>query len=746
MPATSRFGSIFRSTLFMFLTSLGALLGYWMILKHTSLVAAFAPTLSNAQSPFIKPPVALNPNHTNIIASDVITLFYNGTGPVPDYDETSPIPPPITPFTESQIEDSLSSELLAINNTSFYPDNCSKCLAATQLLHVAAISQSVSVFTNVLIKACNVLPLIKSNIRASSCESEFSGVASFGPYLAQMFAKMSLTTGDMYTVCSIQYPLCEALPPMLIDESLYFDPKPETAEIAPEPSGETFDVLHLSDWHLDPRYDIGSEANCTGYLCCRPYSQNDNLLTYRSNASQPASRFGSFFCDSPADLALSAFSDMPDFVDMDELAFTIFTGDIVSHDAEDVLSQAYVAYEEEMTYLVFKKMLGKTPVYAALGNHDSLPTGYNLPHSMDIDPSNSSSNIHQWNYDLVSSLWSRHSWLNDSEAEFAKTHYGAYATTTAQGLRVISLNSDFWYKANIFNYVNVSNPDPSGILKWLADELSACERRGQRAWIIAHVLSGYDGSAPLPNPTALFYSIVRRFSPATIAAIFFGHTHQDQLQIFYDFLPSSLQTGSDTGKPSTLRDTTLVDFDSPLQVSYIGPSITPLTGLNSGYRVYQVDAKTFSVMGAQTYIANISNSLAWKKPVWEFEYDTRKEYANEVDGGEAGVDSNAVAGRGVPWPSTSPLNATFWHRVTEKMLTQSSTAFDQEYASPSLLDLYNTYESKSSSAKTRRGAGDISPVQKVCFIRAGSWALGTQCNKGLGNDARGERERAFGMV
>ncbi|KIV80215.1 hypothetical protein PV11_07731 [Exophiala sideris] len=736
MPARPFVTSLF----FMFISFSGALLGYWTILKHTSLVAgAFGPSLSDAQSPLFKPPVALNPNHTNIIASDVITLFYNGTGPVPDYDETSPIPPPITPFTESQIEDSLLSELLAINSTSFYPDNCSKCLAATQLLHAAAISQPVSVFTNVLIKACNALPLVKSNIRASSCESEFSGVASFGPYLAQMFAKMSLATWDMYTVCSIQYPLCEALSPMHIDESLYFDPKPEAAEIAPEPSGETFNVLHLSDWHLDPRYDIGSEGNCTGYLCCRPYSQNDHLQTNSHNASQPASRFGSFFCDSPADLALSAFSDMPDFVDMDELAFTIFTGDIVSHDAEDVLSQAYVAYEEEITYLVFKRMLGKTPVYAALGNHDTLPVAYS-------DPSNSSSNIHQWNYDLVSSLWSDHSWLNDSEAEFARTHYGAYATTTAQGLRVISLNSDFWYKANIFNYVNTSNPDPSGILAWLADELSACEKTGQRAWIIAHVLSGYDATAPLPNPTALFYSIVRRFSPATIAAIFFGHTHQDQLQIFYDFLPSSLQSGSDTSKSSTVRDTTLVNFEKPLQISYIGPSITPLTGLNAGYRVYQVDAKTFSVMGAQTYIANISNSLVWKKPVWEFEYDTRKAYADDADEGEAEVEGDANAATRVSWPSTSPLNATFWHRVTEKMLSQSNSDSNSDSSPSSLLDLYNTYESKSSSAKTRRGAGDISPVQKVCFIRAGSWALGSQCNKGLGNDARGERERAFGMV
>ncbi|KAK6382352.1 hypothetical protein LTS17_004239 [Exophiala oligosperma] len=723
----------------MALSFLGALLGYWVILKHTSLVVGvFASSFSNAQAPLVSTPHALDPNLTNTIASELITLFYNGSGSVPEYDRKSPIPDPITPLPSEAIEDSLLSQLVSIADTSFYPDNCTKCLAATQLLHATAITQPVSVFTNILIKTCNTLPFVKGSIRAKSCEAEFGGVASFGPYLAQLFSKMSFATGDMHYLCSNLQPLCEPLPPVLIDEDLYFDPKPESSEIAPEPSGKTFDVLHLSDWHLDPRFDIGSEANCTGYLCCRPYSENRDLSTTRRNASLPASRFGSFFCDSPADLALSAFDDMDKLINMDELAFSIFTGDIVSHDPEDTLSQDYVTYEEEITYLVFKKMLGSTPVYAALGNHDTLPVSFNTQHNMNSDPKNSSSNVYQWNYDLVSSLWMEHSWLNDSEASFARTHYGAYATTTAQGLRIISLNSDFWYKANIFNYWNVTNPDQSGILKWLADELSACEKRGQRAWIIAHVLTGFDGTAPLPNPTALFYSIVRRFSPATIAAVFFGHTHQDQFQIFYDYLPSSLQSTEDASRPAALRDTTQVDFSKPLQVSYIGPSITPLTGLNAGYRVYQIDSETFSVINSQTFIANMSNSLSWKKPIWEFEYDTRQAYS------EAAVDDSQTQDpESLQWPATSPLNATFWHLVTERMRKSPESPSS---SSPSLLDLYNMYESKSSSATTRRGNDNTSPEQKVCFLRAGSGWLGHQCKEHFGTDARGEREKAFGLV
>ena len=162
---------------------------------------------------------------------------------------------------------------------------------------------------------------------------------------------MNIATGDYQAWCYYQWvcvdcQLCKTLdygsdrakdtctvPPTIeIDESKYFSPKPPQASVVPKPSGKTINVLHLSDWHLDPRYDIGSEANCSQYLCCRPYSTNTVLDTGVSNASVPASRFGYLYCDSPPDLALSSFKSMPQFFNVDDISFTIFTGDIVSHD------------------------------------------------------------------------------------------------------------------------------------------------------------------------------------------------------------------------------------------------------------------------------------------------------------------------------------------------------------------------------------------------------------------------------
>ena len=100
----------------------------------------------------------------------------------------------------------------------------------------------------------------------------------------------------------------------------------------------------------------------------------------------------------------------------------------------------------------------------------------------------SGSNTFSWNYDLLSSMWQGDGWITSAEANYASTHYGAYAHTTEQGLRIISINTDFWYVDNIYNYYNFTNPDQSGVLSFLASELAACEARGQRAWIIGETV------------------------------------------------------------------------------------------------------------------------------------------------------------------------------------------------------------------------------------------------------------------
>lgn len=149
---------------------------------------------------------------------------------------------------------------------------------------------------------------------------------------------------------------------------------------------------------------------------------------------------------------------------------------------------------------------------------------------------------------------------------------------------------------------------------------------------------------------------------------------------------------------------------SALAVGWIGPSITPLTNLNSGYRMYEVDTGDFSIYDAHTYYANVStfSSLdsAPHGPVYHREYSTRSTYTLSP-----------------PWPKTSPLNATYWHLVTEAMLA------DPEHK---LVDRFNTLQGKSST-QTPNCTNEACAQAKVCYMRSGSVALGRSCPQGFGS-------------
>ena len=75
-------------------------------------------------------PDALNPQLTNILEERNITLYYNGSGDVPEDGETSPRPDPISPLRDtSAIEDAIVAELIAVLEGSVLDE----CANASQL-------------------------------------------------------------------------------------------------------------------------------------------------------------------------------------------------------------------------------------------------------------------------------------------------------------------------------------------------------------------------------------------------------------------------------------------------------------------------------------------------------------------------------------------------------------------------------------------------------------------------------------
>lgn len=564
--------------------------------------------------------------------------------------------------------------------------NCTKCVAALEVGQYVA-QRVPKMVPEMLVSLCQETHYMSNE----SCEVEYTA-GDFGAIWTQVLALANMTE-DGHAICNrLNSTWCPRPYTIPSDTSAFFGPKPDNVTV-PAASGELVKVWHGSDFHIDPRYLMGSEANCTGGsgLCCRPQGNPKS-----GKITIPATLYGEYKCDSPYFLIASALQSIGPLTgttynnrsESEQFAWSIFTGDLASHEDQNELSRNYTMYAETAVYSMIKHFIPSGPVFVTLGNHDTNPEAIDSPHSLPGALGQQQS----WNFDHVAALWKHNNWISDEAARQARMHYGGYSINHPKypKLRTISLNSDFWYRNNYLNFINTTNPDNSGILKFLADELLAAEEAHERVWVMAHVLTGWDGTNPLPNPTDLFYQIIDRFSPHVIAGVFFGHTHEDELMVFY------ANNGTDQ------------NANTAQTVGWIGPSLTPLTNVNPGYRMYKVDTGDFQIYDAYTYYTSVSSNReldpASTGPVFELEYSTRDTYGPNVD-----------------WPSAAPLNATFWHLVSEQIEKNTTLA-----------SIQNMYQGRM-SVKTPNCTNTACAEARACYMRSGSVALGRSCPQGYGS-------------
>ncbi|KAI9570367.1 Metallo-dependent phosphatase [Boletus coccyginus] len=664
-----------------------------VLVPATALVSGKQPayTVSGAfptslYSKYYNNPTATSEQPQPVI-SDPVThnVFpYSLTDPsdIPQNDTTDPHPLPPVASSSKLLEQAIAQVKSISINPVFSTNQCAGCQASLEVAKFLALSapdQGPS-FAVALCEYFNY---------SSVCEANY-GPLTLGPVLTQVMSFADVGGYDGQLLCAEFLGLCsypETLP--LNITGWFAKPKPNPLPVPKQPSGERLKVLHVSDLHIDPRFANGAEANCTSGLCCR-----ENAYNRQSPQTPllPAPRFGYFLCDCPYSLITATLEAIPPLAGTETTGFnfTLYTGDLLAHDPNIQQSRAYIEYSEVVLFDLLKRMLGPGPVYATLGNHDSYPSDIAASYSL-------GGKVGQqfgWLYDHVTALWNYEGWLPEDSVEYSRAHYAAYMVKRTDGLRIISLNTNLWYRSNYLNYINASHSDTSGMMRFLTDELQDAEDAGDRVWIIGHVLSGWDGTDSLMNPTNLFYQIVDRFSPHVIANIFWGHAHEDQVSIFYT------------------NNATVMNTETAQTLSWTGPSVTPLTNLNTGFRVYEVDSATFEVVDAYTYITAVDTFSALDTqtqygPTFELEYSTRETY-----------------GINIPWSDNDPLNATWWQLVTEQMAKNST-----------LVEVFNTYQSKS-SIHTRPCTGEC-VTARICYIRSGSASIAYEnCPGGYGSSVR----------
>ncbi|MHC1791483.1 metallophosphoesterase [Solidesulfovibrio sp.] len=353
----------------------------------------------------------------------------------------------------------------------------------------------------------------------------------------------------------------------------------------------------FSDVHLNPFADPA----LVPALAAAPVAE------WRAILAQAPAGFSPYGQDSNNALFQSFLGDMakravkPDFI--------LFPGDLLCHgfwalypkltgDTSQAGLEAFIQKTVEYFFGEVARHFPGVPVYAALGNNDSVEGDYRIrPESPYLALTAQATAL------LLPNEASR--------ADFFATYpqYGCYAVTLpeAGGLRLIVINNVFWST----KYPDASLGGP--VAAFLERELSGARARGEKVWVMAHIppgdnafasgrklgRTGEDRFEPLlvEAQNDAFVRLLTEYAP-TIAASFAGHVHRDDFRLFPD--PDRRAVGG-------MR---------------LVPSISPVTDNNPGYQVYTYDRDHKTVLDLTTYSLNLAASEAG----WRQEYDYAATY------------------------------------------------------------------------------------------------------------------------
>ncbi|XP_001600744.1 sphingomyelin phosphodiesterase [Nasonia vitripennis] len=345
-------------------------------------------------------------------------------------------------------------------------------------------------------------------------------------------------------------------------------------------------ILQISDTHFDPYYEEGANAECGEPLCCRGTDGEPK------SKEAAAGKWGDYRkCDAPLHLIENALKHISET--HKDIDYVYWTGDLPPHDIWNQSREENLMNLRTNAALMDKYFKG-VPILPSVGNHESCPVDSFAPAG---SPSRKSMS---WLYDELDKEWSR--WLPASCSESIRR--GAfYSLLLKPGFRVISVNGNYCSRNNFFLLWN--STDPLGELGWLERELAAAEASGERVHVIGHVPPG--GPDCLKVWSRNYYEIISRYE-GTVMAQFFGHTHFDEFEVFYD--------------AKTLK--------RPLGVGYISPSLTPWENVNPAYRIYYVDGdrpqSSRVIVDHETWKMNLDEANQNDNPVWYKAYNARSAY------------------------------------------------------------------------------------------------------------------------
>ncbi|KZC11549.1 Sphingomyelin phosphodiesterase, partial [Dufourea novaeangliae] len=295
-----------------------------------------------------------------------------------------------------------------------------------------------------------------------------------------------------------------------------------------------------------PPEEVGANAECNEPLCCR--LTNGAPLSPAAGAG----RWGDYRkCDTPKRTVEHMLKHIADT--HSDIDYILWTGDIPPHDVWNQTREENLKILHE-TVAQLTEIFPGIPIFPALGNHESAPVNSFPPAFVPKE------NDISWLYDALDKHW--RNWLPAGVSHTVRR--GAFYSV-----------------------------------------LVRAEMNGEKVHIIGHIPPGHSDCLKVWSRN--YYQIINRYE-STIAAQFFGHTHYDEFQLFYD----------------------VADLGRAVSIAYVGPSVTPYYDLNPGYRIYYVDGDhpktTRLVVDHETWVMNLKEANLYNYPIWHKMYSARQAY------------------------------------------------------------------------------------------------------------------------
>lgn len=209
----------------------------------------------------------------------------------------------------------------------------------------------------------------------------------------------------------------------------------------------------------------------------------------------------------------------------------------------------------------------------------------------------------RWLFDLISTEWGPFLGEDAAAKETLKLA-GFYSTLIRPKLRLIAINNNYCFGTNI--WLLHSTDYFADQLHWLREQLAKAAENNERVHLISHIPS--NDMKCFKGWAREYQKIVEEFSQV-IQAVFNGHTHEDEFNVYYSQKDPSKATG----------------------VAFNGGSGTTFAFFNSNFKVYSVDRDTFEVLDYESWHYNLTeaNLNPNRPPRWQKTYRFKEAYQVE---------------------------------------------------------------------------------------------------------------------